>query len=156
MMRTMTVAGALLALAACEAEPRRNAAAGNAAGNEAAEAPPAETVLKSETVEAVFEGWEVGDYVWASLKVPGRETEGAFVGPTPLEHFLEAHKGRPLRVRIDTVRMTIPEAGGEQEVRKIVDAEAGGVSAAAWWAGLRAEQKAAAEKRMEEVLGGGA
>jgi hypothetical protein len=134
---------------AAPAEP--NAAAAEAPGA----APKADQVLKSETVEAVFSGWEIGDYVWANLKVAGREAEGAFVGPAPIEHFLEAHKGRAIRVKIDTVRMMLEAAGSEQEVRKIADASVGGVSASAWWAGLSAGEKAAAEARMEEVLGGG-
>ena len=126
-----------------------------AAGNEAGGA-PGEKVLRSETVEAVFTGWEMGDYVWATLRVKGSDAEeGAMVGPTPLEHFLEAHKGEQVTLRIDTVRMVIPEAGGEEEVKKIVDASLAGTSADEWWTGLSAKEKQAAERRMEEVLGGG-
>ena len=113
-----------------------------------------EKVLKTETVEAVFTGWEMGDYVWANLDVKGRETTGAWVGPTPLEHFLEAHKGKPLTVRIDTVKAQVPEAGGDMEVAKIADARHGTLTAAAWWNRLSPAERQAAERRMEEVLGG--
>ncbi|HEY0112724.1 MAG TPA: hypothetical protein VGB59_06180 [Allosphingosinicella sp.] len=117
---------------------------------------PKEKVLKSETVEAVFTGWEVGDYVWANLEVKGREAAGAWVGPAPLEHFLEAHKGKPITVRIDTVRLDVPEVGGEQDVPRIAEAKAGGLTAASWWQSLSPERRKAAERRMDEVLGGGA
>jgi hypothetical protein len=113
-----------------------------------------EKVLKTETVEAVFTGWEMGDYVWANLDVKGRETTGAWVGPTPLEHFLEAHKGKPLTVRIDTVKAAVPEAGGEMEVAKIADARLGALTAAAWWEKLSPAERQAAEKKMEDILGG--
>lgn len=152
-MEKAAIAALAALLGGCDAAPQEENAA-TPAGNEAA-APAGETVLKSETVEAVFTGWEVGDYVWANLEVRGREAGGAWVGPPPLEHFLEAHKGRPIAVRIDTVRLHIPEAGGEQEVRRIADASAGGVPAATWWQTLPPAAKEAAERRMEEVLGGG-
>ena len=147
--------GALLALAGCDqVETGATAPASNATSAQAA--PPAEKVLKSETVDAVFTGWEVGDYVWAKLDVKGRGESGAWVGPTPLEHFLEAHKGKPISVTIKTVRVEIPEAGGEQEVPKIAEARVGPLTAVAWWRGLSPAQRQAAERRMEEVLGGGA
>jgi hypothetical protein len=103
----------------------------------------------------VFTGWEVGDYVWANLQVKDGAASGAWVGPPPLEHFLEAHKGRPITVRVETVRLHIPEAGGEQEVRRIAGAAIDDVSAAQWWTALPPSEKEAAERRMEEVLGGG-
>ena len=125
------------------------------AANEAAGA-PGEKVLKSETVEAVFTGWEVGDYAWATFRAEGSDAEeSAMVGPTPLEHFLEANKGERLTLRLDTVRMVLPEAGGEEEVKKIVDASLAGTTAQEWWTGLSAQEKQAAEAQMEKVLGGG-
>lgn len=153
----VTAAAACLAAAACgEAGTASNEAAAPAAAAAApAAAPQGEQALRSETVEAVFTGWEMGDYLWATIEVEGREAAGAWVGPSPLEHFLEAHKGRPITVRLDTVRVHIPEAGGPEEIEKIADARAGTLSAVQWWAGLSAAQKKAAEARMEEVLGGG-
>ena len=168
-MNIRALALAAMLLGGCDGAARNEAgqADGNAAaapapapaadpeGNPSTEA-AADRVLKSETVEAIFQGWEMGDYLWATLAVEGREPTGAFVGPAPLEHFLEAHKGEPVTVRIDTVMMDIPEAGGAEEVQKIAEASADGITAAQWWAELSAEQRAAAERRMEEVLGGGA
>ena len=139
--------------AACDAPAAE--ANNSSAPTNAVAAAPEEKVLKSETVEAVFTGWEVGDYVWANLRVNGAET-GAWVGPPPLEHFLEAHRAKPITVRIHTVSTDVPEAGGEMEISKIVEASAGTLTAAQWWAGLSREQREEAERRMEEVLGGGA
>jgi hypothetical protein len=150
----IAIAALTALLAGCDGPTQPQNATAPAA-NETSSAPQ-ETVLKSETVEGVFTGWEVGDYVWANLKVKGREASGAWVGPTPLEHFLEAHKGKPVTVRIDTVRLHVPEAGGEQAVPKITQASAAGVTAADWWQALSEEQRLPAERRMEEVLGGGA
>ena len=168
MNSSKALAGALLfLLGACDATPAGNesAPAAENAGTASVESPSAapapnggeakEKVLRSETVEAVFTGWEVGDYVWANLAVKGRESAGAWVGPSPLEHFLEAHKGKPITVRLDTVMADIPEAGGEMEVVKVAEARVGTLSAAAWWGGLSAEQRAAAERKMEAVLSGG-
>jgi hypothetical protein len=175
MTKLLLPALAVVGLAACDAPAveANNAAAGAnevvapadetasaandtaAAPNEAAAA-QGEKVLGSETVEAVVTGWEMGDYLWATLRVEGSDAEeGAWVGSTPLEHFLEAHKGKRLTLRIDTVRMVIPSAGGEEEIKKIVEASVAGTSAQEWWTSLSAEKKQAAERRMEEVLGGG-
>lgn len=158
--RGLTAAAAVLALAACGegGTGAANEAAPVAAAPAAAAAPPAAAdgeAPRSETVEAVFTGWEMGDYLWANVEVEGREASGAWVGPTPVEHFLEAHKGRPITVRIETASVHIPEAGGSEEIEKIVDARAGDLTAAQWWAGLSAAEKKAAEARLEEVLGGG-
>jgi hypothetical protein len=129
-------AAALLLLAGCgEAD---NVAAPNsaqAAPTAAAQA-PGEKVLKSETVEAVFTGWEQGDYVWARLEVKGREPIGAWSGPSPIDLFLDAHVGKPMTVRLETIDADIPEAGGRMEVQRVADARIGTLTAAAWWSGL--------------------
>lgn len=157
----IAIAAASLAAAACgDADaPAGDAAAAAApaavaAPVEAAAPGPAEAV-RSETVEAVFTGWEMGDYLWANLEIEGREASGAWVGPSPVDHFLEAHKGRPITLRIETAQVHIPEAGGTEQIERVVEARAGGLTAAQWWAGLSAAERKAAEARLEEVLGGG-
>src|ERR1043166_3308352 len=78
--------------------PLDNAAApaanetGNAAGNEAAGAH--EQVLRRESVTGTFAGWEMGDYLWAHIQVSGRETISAQPGPSPIDLFLDATRGR--------------------------------------------------------------
>ena len=152
---TRTAVAALAALlAGCEAPPQQggNAAAPAAneaapaanqaavAGNEAAGAAQ-EKVLKSETVEAVFTGWDRGDYVWARLKVKGREEIGAWSGPSPIDLFLDAHVGKTLTVTLDTIMADVPEAGGKLELQRISAARLGALTAQAWWDGLTPKQR---------------
>ena len=138
MARTMICAVALLLMAGCDASPPGNEAA-PAASKDAG--PQAEKVLKSETVEAVFTGWEQGDYLWARLEVKGREPFGAWSGPSPIDLFLDAHIGKPLTIRLETIDAEVPEAGGRMEVPRVADARIGTVTAAAWWAALSPKQR---------------
>ena len=154
-MRLIAAAAVSLALAACGDAERATEQGASPAAAAAAAVDSAGPVAKSETVEAVFTGWEMGDYLWANIEVEGREASGAWVGSTPVEHFLEAHKGQPITLRIETASVHIPEAGGSEEIERIVEASAGDVTAARWWAGLSAAEKQAAEARLEEVLAGG-
>ena len=101
----------------------------------------AEKPLKSETVEAVFTGWDKGDYVWARLKVKGREEFGAWSGPSPIDLFLDAHIGKPLTLRLETIDAEAPEAGGRMEVPRVAEARIGTLTAAAWWQGLSPKQR---------------
>ena len=84
------------AAAGCAGSAGNDQAEGNAAApaapqNAAAPAPPAnaaaaaDPVLRSETVTGTFTGWEMGDYLWAKIAVPGRETISAQPGPTPVD-----------------------------------------------------------------------
>jgi hypothetical protein len=98
-------------------------------------------VLRSETTTAVFTGWDIGDYVWARLKIEGRDEFGAWSGPSPIDLFLDAHVGKPLAVTIDTTLTDVPEAGGRIEVPRITAARIGNLTAAAWWASLSPEQQ---------------
>ena len=101
----------------------------------------AEKPLKSETVEAVFTGWDKGDYVWARLKVKGREEFGAWSGPSPIDLFLDAHIGKPLTLTLETVVADVPEAGGKLEVQRIAAARAGSLTAQSWWDSLSPKQR---------------
>ena len=122
------------------------------ASNASAEAPAAkEKVLKSEQVEAVFTGWEVGDYVWAGLAVEGRESDGALTD-APIDSFLQAHKGKKLKVRLDTVMADIPEAGGETDVQRVAEARLGDLTAEAWWQSLSPAERQAATRALEAAL----
>ena len=122
------------------------------ASNAPSEAPAGtEKVLKSEQVEAVFTGWEVGDYMWAKLAVEGREPAGA-QADAPIGAFLHANKGRKLNVRIDTVMVDIPEAGGETEVQRVGEARLGNLTAQAWWKSLSPAQQQAATRSLEAAF----
>jgi hypothetical protein len=136
-------AGALLLMAGCDASPPREEAtsASNRAKPAATGEPQAVKVLKWETVEAVFTGWEHGDYLWARLEVKGREPFGAWSGPSPIDLFLDAHLGKPLTIRLETIDAEVPEAGGRMEVPRVADARIGTVTAAAWWGALSPKQR---------------
>ena len=108
-------------------------------------------VLKSETVEGSFVRWDQGDYVWAALKLKDDEEIGAWAD-APVGYFLQAHKGRPLTLRIETVMEDIPEAGGEMEIQRVADARLGSLTAQSWWAGLSEAQKKAAEQALEAAI----
>ena len=124
------------------------ATAGNASGN--AQAASHDQVLRSETVTGTFAGWEMGDYLWAHVQVPGRDTISAQPGPTPIDLFLDANRGRQVTVEVATVRTNVPEAGGEMEIQRITAARNATTTADAWWQGLSATDRAAAQHRFEQ------
>jgi hypothetical protein len=162
-MRLALTSMAALALSACGQNSANNAATTNNSANAAAPAPvpaneaaaannsaAAEPVLRSETVSGTFTGWEMGDYLWAHIDVPGRETISAQPGPSPVDLFLDANRGRPVTVTISTVRANIPENGGPMEVERITAASNAAGTAEAWWQGLSAADRAAAQHRFEQ------
>jgi len=129
--------------------------AGNIAGNAASSSH--DQVLRSETVSGTFTGWEMGDYLWAHIQVAGRhEPVSAQPGPTPIDLFLDANRGRPVTVDVATVRTEIPEAGGMTEIQRITGARNATTTAEAWWQSLSAADRATAQRRFEGgALSGG-
>ena len=124
------------------------APAGNVTGNESASSH--DQVLRTETVSGTFTGWEMGDYLWAHIQVAGRhEPISAQPGPTPIDLFLDANRGRPVTVDVATVRTELPEAGGMTEIQRITAARNATTTAEAWWQGLSAADRAAAQRRFE-------
>jgi hypothetical protein len=122
--------------------------AGNMTGNESASSH--DQVLRTETVSGTFTGWEMGDYLWAHIQVAGRrEPISAQPGPTPIDLFLDANRGRPVTVDVATVRTELPEAGGMTEIQRITAARNATSTAEAWWQGLSAADRAAAQRRFE-------
>jgi hypothetical protein len=117
------------------------------ANNSAAAAEP---VLRSQTVSGTFTGWEMGDYLWAKIDVPGRDTVRAQPGPSPIDLFLDDNRGGLVTVTVSTVRANIPENGGPTEIERITAARNAAGTAEAWWQGLSAADRAAAQRRFEE------
>jgi hypothetical protein len=161
-MRLTLASLAALSLAACGQNAANNSATANnaamsapaPAGNESAPAnngtAAAEPVLRSETVSGTFSGWEMGDYLWAKIDVPGRDTLRAQPGPSPIDLFLDDNRGGVVTVTVSTVRANIPENGGPTEIERITAARNAAGTAEAWWQGLSAADRAAAQRRFEE------
>jgi hypothetical protein len=162
-MRLTLVTLAALSLGACSQTAANNAAASNVsnAANAAAPAPAneaapannsaaaAERMLRTETVTGTFTGWEMGDYLWGTITVPGREAISAQPGRTPVDLFLDANRGRQVTVEVATVMTNIPENGGPTEIQRITAARNAAGTAEAWWQGLSAADRAAAQHRFE-------
>lgn len=110
-----------------------------------------EVVLRTRVVTATFLGWERGDYLWARLDVRGRGVMSAMPGDDPIGPFLEAHRARPLRLWIATVRTYLPEAG-ETEVHRITFARRGGLSAERWWNRLSDRYRRAWLRRYHQAI----
>ena len=156
---SVLIAAALpLALAGCgDRGAGGNAATANAAGvNQAAPVSndvaggPEDVVLRTETVAATFRGWEMGDYLWARFEAPGREPFTAQPEGSPVDLFLDAHRGQPVTVEIVTVRTNIPEAGGMTEIARVTTARTAATDAEAWWNALSETDQTAAQRRFEE------
>lgn len=108
-------------------------------------------LLRRQTYDATFTGWERGDYVWARFEV-GRRRLTAMPGDDPIGPFLEANRGRRITVTITTVRTDLPEAG-RTEIRRVVAARRGGVTADGWWSRLSPRYRRAWTRRFEEAIG---
>lgn len=160
-MRLAILSLTSLALAACGQNAGNNATANAAnavapapaAANAAAPAnnsAAAEPVLRRETVTGTFTGWEMGDYLWAHIQVPGREMISAQPGPTPIDLFLDANRGQQVTVEVSTVTANIPENGGPTEIQRITAARNAAGTAEAWYQGLSAADRTAAQHRFEQ------
>jgi hypothetical protein len=164
-MRLVLISLTALAVAGCGQKAGKNAATANAVNaaapangyasaeisvNSPNSAAAAEPVLRRETVTGTFSGWEMGDYLWAHIQVPGRETISAQPGPTPIDLFLDANRGRQVTVEVSTVTANIPENGGATEVQRITAARNAAGTAEAWYQGLSAADRAAAQHRFEQ------
>ena len=176
---SLAAAGAIALMSACNSEGASNHAAANSATSAApagntlaatpAPAPNAQAnadangataspagVLRTETLSGTFSGWDMGDYLWAKVAVPGSPPINAMVdAPEPTGFFLAANVGRPVTVEVQTVMMHIPEAGGEEEVRRISAARNAAGTAESWWQSLSAADRAAAERRFQGALSSG-
>lgn len=161
-MRLVLISLTALALAGCGQKAGNNAATANAAApangyasaeisvNSPNSTAAAEPVLRRETVTGTFTGWEMGDYLWGTIQVPGREAISAQPGPTPIDLFLDANRGRQVTVEIATVRANIPENGGPTEIERITAARNAAGTAEAWYQALSEADRAAAQHRFEQ------
>ena len=177
---SLAAVGAITLMSACNSGGAGNnaadaatsaAPAGNTLAATPAAAPNAQTnadangvtaspdrVLRTETLSGTFTGWEMGDYLWAKVAVPGSPPISAMVDEAESDEiglFLAANVGRPVTVEVQTVMMNIPEAGGETEIRRISAARNAAGSAESWWQSLSAADRAAAQRRFQGALNSG-
>ena len=107
-------------------------------------------ILRSATVEGRVTGLTMGDYLWVTVR-PSRGAEfQAQPAASPVDLFLDAHRGQPLTLQVQDVSRYIPEAGGRQEIKVIAAARMGRTSAAAWWRSLSPAQRRAAQHHFEQ------
>lgn len=115
-----------------------------------AAAQPRERVVRTVNTTVAFAGWERGDYLWANF-VGGRGARlTAMVQQDPIGQFLEAHRGRPVTITIQTVRTTLPEAG-RTTIQRVTGARNAAGTARAWWRRLSPAQRSAAQQRFERA-----
>jgi hypothetical protein len=146
LLRTSLVA-CLFLLAASDGAMGNAAAGGDAAARSESRQ---EKVLRTELVEGTVTALQMGDYLWATVEMVGRESMSVMPGAEPIDLFLDAHRGQLLTLEIATVRMDIPEAGGEQEVQRVIAARRGSMTAQTWWDGLSPTEKQAVRNRFEQ------
>lgn len=108
-------------------------------------------LLGSEILTGRLVSWEMGDYLWATIATD-RGRRSAQPGPDPIGPFLEARRGVPLTIRIDTVSTYVPEAGGMTEIDRIGFARDRRESAASWWRRLSPAQRRVARRRFEAAI----
>ncbi|HYI48348.1 MAG TPA: hypothetical protein VEX35_07790 [Allosphingosinicella sp.] len=114
-----------------------------------AAAQPRERVERTETTTVAFAGWERGDYLWANFVGTRGARFSAMVERDPIGQFLQAHRGSPVTVTIQTVRTTLPEAG-RTTIRRVTGARNRAGTAQAWWRRLSPAQRRAAQRRFEQ------
>jgi hypothetical protein len=115
-------------------------------------ASPKETVLKSETVRAVFEGWDDGDPIQAKVRIAGRQPVRAWSGSSPIDLFLDSHRGKQIVITINTLSARSQSTGRKHRIHRIVAARHGKLTAAAWWRSLSLKQRQDAQISLAGAL----
>jgi hypothetical protein len=158
LLELLTVAGKsvllliVVALCGCDRGTDNSATPSAPAGEKAIARTQEPKVLKSQSVEAVFTGWELGDYLWAQLEVEGKLLS-AWPGASPIDYFLDYHERKPIVVQLETILAEIPEGGGKMQVQRIAGARTGNLTAQEWWQSRNPEQRREAQLRIEALLG---
>jgi hypothetical protein len=89
---------------------------------------------------------------------PGREPEeAALIRDVELAAFLNAHKGQPLNVVIQTRNEHLDPPGENMDVTSLVSARSATQTSQQWWQSLSSEQQNAARTEIESLppAGGG-
>ncbi|HEX8493154.1 MAG TPA: hypothetical protein VF658_09965 [Pyrinomonadaceae bacterium] len=108
-------------------------------------------VIATRSARGTLKGFEVGDYQHAVITLANGKEESYFIGPMGLPYFLALHKDEPLVLTYQIVDSYIPEAGGNQRIKRLSGARAGKLTYASWWRKMRAKHSAA---QLEKMYGG--
>lgn len=125
--------------AAPKASPTNNAAATPAAA--------------AGEVQGTFRAFDRGDHLWAQFDLPsGGEAGGTvLIRDVELAAFLNAHKGQPLYLVIQTRNEMLDPPGENMDVTSLVSARSATQTSQQWWQSLSAEQQAAARTTIETL-----
>lgn len=124
---------------------------------ESAQTTHPDKVLKTLVIKGSFVRFEVGDYTHAVIKKSNGKETSFWLGSNGemLMKFLVAHKGEPLSLTYQMVKSYIPEAGGYENIERLVDARKGRETAAQWWKRIKADPDALKkiEDETQKMLG---
>lgn len=129
------VLAALLILTGCgrtEADNKTGAAQGR--------------TVETRELDAVFLGWSQDRFGGLRLQAAGRELH-VWSPDRAVSYFLDAHQGRPLRVRLETV-----ETAAGRRSYYVRDAAYGELTATRWWREVGPYQRMRIAERLQHVL----
>lgn len=137
--------------AANAATGNASAPAASATGNSAAATPAAGEI------QATFRSFERGDHLYAMFDLPaGREAEETvLIRDVELAAFLNAHKGQPLNVVIQTRNEHLDPPGENMDVTSLVSARTAAQTSQQWWQSLSPQQQTAARTEIENLPSSG-
>ena len=115
---------------------------------------PPDKIKATKTVKGTFKGFEVGDYMHATItKTDGKDVSFFMGRNESLQYFLVTHKDQPLTITYQIVESYIQEAGGVQRIERISAVRAGTLTDAAWWRQQRKGKSVAdLRKKYDEMV----
>lgn len=103
-------------------------------------------IVETRELDAVFLGWGQDRFGGLRLRVAGRELH-VWSPDRAVSYFLDAHQGRPLKVRLETV-----ETGTGNRSYYVRDAAYGELTATRWWREVGPYQRMRIAERLQHVL----
>jgi hypothetical protein len=123
---------------------------GNSASNNSAAVAPAAAAGEA---QATFKNFVRGDHLYAEFDLPvGREPdETAMLKDFEIAAFLNAHKGKPLFVVIETKKEFLDPPGEKMDVTSLVSARSATQTSKQWLQSLTPQQRRAALSEIERL-----
>lgn len=110
-------------------------------------------IKATKTVTGYFKGFEMGDYLHATIKKKNGEESSFFLNQSEsVQYFLVAHKNQLLTLTYQIVETFIPEAGGKQTIERLVAVKAGSTTDKAWWKQQQAKSSLSELRQKYEAL----